>query len=53
MVSRRQPVVAAGPSRRSLPLAVPPACRLPDRARTRARNRTRARTRARTRDRNS
>jgi len=32
MASRRRLVVAAGPSRRSLPLAVPPACRLLDRA---------------------
>jgi len=38
MASRRRPVVAAGPSRRSLPLAVPPACRPSARARNRDRN---------------
>jgi len=32
MVSRRRDIEAVGPSRRSLPLAVPPACRLFDRA---------------------
>jgi len=30
MVLWRRDIVAAGPSRRSLPLAVPPACRLLD-----------------------
>jgi len=32
MVSRRRDIAAVGLSRRSLPLAVPPACRLFDRA---------------------
>jgi len=33
MVSRRRDIEAAGTSRRSLPVAVPPACRLLHRAR--------------------
>ena len=41
MASRRRPVMAAGPSRRSLPLAVPPACRPSARARARNRDRNR------------